>query len=312
VNSSVLSKVFSLPWIFLFLLVAPAHGQSELNLKGAVDTRVHASPDSVARAIDADDLARLCKKIGMRGVVFVNHWESTAALAYLLRKEVPGIEIFGGVEMDRSVGGINLEAVKRMVLMKGGWGKVVWLPTFDAVTFTNWVKKDGQGRPYSTTLVPESENGHLLSSVLELIDFIAQHRELLLETGHNSAEEALMVVHEAHRRGVAHVVVTGAMDPVVNMTIAQMQEAAGEGAYLEFAYSNAFGPTPERTMKEYAEAIRKVGPKYCILSTNFVDFPSHPQALLDFMVALHQEGISVDDINLMAKTNTALALGLAP
>jgi hypothetical protein len=43
-----------------------------------------------------------------------------------------------------------------------------------------------------------------------------------------------------------------------------------------------------------------------------VDFPSHPQALLDYMEALHGEGISVADINLMAKTNPALALGLRP
>jgi hypothetical protein len=35
----------------------------------------------------------------------------------------------------------------------------------------------------------------------------------------------------------------------------------------------------------------------------------HPQALLDFTTALHKEGISLADINLMAKTNPALALG---
>jgi len=109
-----------------------------------------------------------------------------------------------------------------------------------------------------------------------------------------------------------HIVVTGAMDPVANLTIPQMQQVAGEGAYLEFAYSNAFGKNPEHTMSEFADAIRKVGPQSCILSTNFVDFPSHPQALLDYMEALHGEGISVADINLMAKTNPALALGLKP
>jgi len=38
----------------------------------------------------------------------------------------------------------------------------------------------------------------------------------------------------------------------------------------------------------------------------------HPEALLDFMEALHKEGISVVDINLMAKTNPALALGFEP
>jgi hypothetical protein len=296
----------------LFMLAMPAHGQSELNLNGAIDMRVHASPDDAKRAIDADDLARLAKKNGMRGLVLTNHWESTAALAYMVRKEVSGIEIFGGVEMDQSVGGINLEAVKRMTMMKGGWGRVVWLPTFDSPTFTNWVKRSGSGLPYSTTLVPISEGGHLLPSVLELLDFVAQHHELLLETGHNSAEEALMVVHEARQRGVAHIVVTGAMDPVANLTIPQMQQVAREGAYLEFAYSNAFGKNPEHTMSEFADAIRKVGPQSCILSTNFVDFPSHPQALLDYMEALHGEGISVADINLMAKTNPALALGLKP
>ncbi|MGD0965817.1 MAG: DUF6282 family protein [Candidatus Acidiferrales bacterium] len=307
-----LIQQMSRAWICLFLLAVPAYGQSDLDLKGAIDTRVHSSPDNVARSIDADDLAQLAKRNGMRGLVLTNHWESTAALAYMVRKQVPGIEIFGGIEMDQSVGGINVEAVKRMTLMKGGWGKVVWLPTFDSETFANWVKKDGKGLPYSTTTVPISRDGHLLPSVLELIDFVAQHHELLLETGHNSAQEALMVVHEAHQRGVTHIIVTGAMDPVVDMKIPQMQQAAHDGAYIEFAYSNAFGAKPEHTMSEFADAIGQVGPKFCILSTNFVDFPLHPQALLDFMEALHKEGISVADINLMAKNNPALALGLKP
>src|SRR5450432_1413597 len=155
---------WSASWISIciFLAVAaPAHGQPKLNLKGAIDFRAHASPDSMDRSIDADDLAKLAKASGMRGLVLKNHWESTAALAYLLRKQFPGLEVFGGVVLDRSVGGINLEAVKRMAMMKGGFGRVVWLPTFDAVAFTSWVKKDGKGKPYSTTLVPISRNGRL-------------------------------------------------------------------------------------------------------------------------------------------------------
>jgi hypothetical protein len=69
-------------------------------------------------------------------------------------------------------------------------------------------------------------------------------------------------------------------------------------------------------MSEFVDAIRKVGPKSCILATNFGSIrnksPLHPQALLNFMEALHKEGISVTDVNLMAKTNPALALGLTP
>ncbi|MGD0966342.1 MAG: DUF6282 family protein [Candidatus Acidiferrales bacterium] len=293
-----------------FLLMVPAHGQSEINLTGAIDTRVHSSPDSAARSIDADDLARIARDRNMRGLVLKDHFESTAALAYMVRKEVPGIEVFGGIVLNRSVGGINLDAVKRMILIKGGWGRVVWLPTTDSESFVKKLHLPGASLP-----VPVSQDGHLLSSVLELIDFIAQHHELVLETGHVSAEEGLMVVREAHRRGVKHTVVTGAMDMVVDMTVPQMQQAAREGAYIEFAYSNAFGLEQQHTMKEFADAIRAIGPKSCILATNFGSdnlFPLHPQALLDFMEALHKEGISVDDINLMVKSNPAMLLGLAP
>src|ERR1700693_1565761 len=128
--SCILVKRLGWAWIGLFLLAVSAHGQSELNLKGAIDFHAHSSPDSVPRSIDADDLARLAKQNGMRGLVLKNHHESTAALAYMVRKEVPGIEIFGGITQDLSVGGINVEAVRQMTLMKGGWGRVVWMPTF--------------------------------------------------------------------------------------------------------------------------------------------------------------------------------------
>src|SRR5215469_4264404 len=115
---------------------------SELNLNGAIDFHVHQGPDSVDRVIDADDLARLAKKMGMRGMVMKNHWEGTAGLVYIVRKEVPGIELFGGITQDLAVGGINLEAVKHMAAMEGG---------------RNDVKYGQRAGPF----VRVSENGHL-------------------------------------------------------------------------------------------------------------------------------------------------------
>lgn len=296
-------------WICLFFLAVPAHGQ-DIDLKGAIDFHVHSSPDGTPRSIDADDLATLAKESGMRGLVLKNHHESTAALAYMVRKEVPGIEIFGGITMDLSNGGINVEAVKQMTLMKGGWGRVVWMPTNDA---ENSVKKGNGKGPF----VPVSKDGHLLPNVLELIDFIAQHHELVLETGHLSAEEGLMVIHEAHRRGVTHIVVTHANNLTIDMSIAQMRQAASEGAFLELDAIGAVVVPSQRSIEDYASVIRQVGAKYCILATDFGSIqkpplPMHPQGLLDFMNALHKQAISVADIDLMAKTNPALALGLAP
>ena len=190
---------------------------------------------------------------------------------------------------------------------------MVWLPTFDA---ENAVKSANGTGPF----VRVSEDGHLLPSVLELIDFIAQHHDLVLETGHVSAEEGDLVVHEAHQRGVTHIVVTHAMAAPIRMTIPQMQAAARDGAFIEFVYGATLGTNPVVSISEYANAIRAVGAKSCIVATDFgavqkppePQRPLEPQGLLDFMTALHKEGISVADINLMTKTNPALALGLQP
>jgi hypothetical protein len=296
----------------LMLLAAPAAAQtdSELSLKGAIDFHVHQAPDSVARSIDADDVARMGKAMGMRGMVMKNHWEPTASLAYMVRKMVPGIEIFGGVTQDLAVGGINPEAVKHMAAITGGYGRVVWLPTFDNDT----PDKRAKGIPY----VQVSEGGKLLPRVLKLLDFVATQPQLILESGHVNPEEGLMMVHEAHARGIKRIVITHAM--VMHWTVPQMQEAARDGAYLEFVYHATLGAKPELTIADYAAAMKAVGPQHCIMATDLGDvhtpppppYPLEPQGFLDFMVAMHQAGLSVADINLMSKTNPALALGLPP
>jgi Family of unknown function (DUF6282) len=295
-------------WIaLLFALVAlPARAQSDLN--GVIDIHVHSAPDSIPRSIDAIDLAKLAKQRGMRGLVLKNHYESTAALAYVVRKEVPGIEIFGGIDLNRSVGGINPAAIERMVLMSGGWGKVVWMPTFDN---ENQVKVSKESRPF----VSISKNGRLLPEVEEVISLAAKY-QLTLETGHSSAQDGLLIVHEARRQGVQHVVVTHAMASPILMSIPQMQEAARDGAYIEFVYGATLpadnGANSAIPMSEYAKAIRAIGPQSCILSSDLGQpkRPLHPDGLAMFFAALRKEGISQKDIDQMSKANPAHALGL--
>src|SRR5665213_3140 len=243
----------------LALLAMPAAAQDNaISLKGAIDIHVHQGPDSAPRAIDADDVARQAKAAGMRAVVLKNHWEDTASLAYMVRKIVPGIEVFGGITQDLAVGGINIEAVKHMADMKGGYGRIVWLPTFDA---QNQVKDKGPE-------VKVSENGKLLPSVLALLDYVATRKQLALETGHVSAEEALMVIKEARARGIQHVVATHGMAGPTNLSVAQAQEAARMGAYIEFVYGAILEKGSTLTIEKYAEWIKAVGPAHCILSSD--------------------------------------------
>src|SRR5262249_14725467 len=141
-------------------------GQSRL--QGVIDLHAHCAPDSVPRAIDAVDLAKLAKQSGMRGFVLKNHSEPTAALAFLVRREVPGVEVFGGIVLNRSVGGINPVAVEKMARVEGGWGKMVWLPTADA---ENQVRSSKESRPF----VSVARDGKLLPEVSEVLTLAAKY-----------------------------------------------------------------------------------------------------------------------------------------
>ncbi len=284
------------------LTAAVALGQARLD--GVIDIHAHSSPDSTARSIDAIDLAKLAKARGMRGLVLKNHYESTAALAYIVRKEVPGIEIFGGIDLNRSVGGVNPAAVERMIMMAGGYGKVVWFPTFDSENAARYEKAN---RPF----VSVSKNGQLLPEVRDVIALIAKS-QLTMETGHSSAEEGLMLVKEAKRQGVRHVVVTHAIAPPIRMSIPQMQEAVRDGAMIEFVYGNLIGAKPSSTAADFARVIRAVGPANCILSSDLgqPNNPVHPDGLAAYFEVLRKAGLTQAEIDLMSKTNPAKALGL--
>jgi hypothetical protein len=288
--------------LFLAILtLLPAAAQT---LTGVIDIHVHADPDSLPRSIDALTLARMAKQRGMRGMVFKNHYEPTASLAWIVRREVPGFEAFGGIDLNRSVGGVNAAAVERMTMMKGGWGRVVWLPTFDA---ENQVRDSHENRPF----VSVTRNGKLLPEVIQVMQVVAQHH-LTLETGHSSATEGLLIIKEARRMGIDHIVVTHAMLPPVRMSVPQMKEAAAMGAYIEFVYNGLIGANKAYTIEQCADAIRAVGPEHCILASDLgqAGNPLHPDGLLAFFRALREHGFSDREIARMSQVNPARALGV--
>jgi len=162
------------------------------------------------------------------------------------------------------------------------------------------VRDSKENRPF----VSVAKNGELLPEVKAVINVVKQHN-LLLETGHSSPEEGLMIVREARKQGVEHVVVTHALTPPVRMSIAQIKEAAGMGALIELVYGRM-------NAAEYAKAIREIGPEHFILSTDLgqPNGPLHPDGMVLYFAALKKEGFTDAEIDLMAKTNPAKALGL--
>jgi hypothetical protein len=273
-------------------------------LDGAIDVHVHSYPDDRPRSIDAIEVAKLAQARTLRAIVLKNHYDSTAGLAYLVRQVVPGIEVFGGVALNLPLGGVNAAAVEHMAAVSGGWGRVVWMPTFDA---ENQVRTSKESRPF----VPVTQSGELLPAVRDVIAVIAK-RDLVLATGHSAPQETLLVLREAKRQGVRRMIVTHAMNTPVSMTVAEMQEAASLGALIEFVGGSLTSADAETRMNRYADAIRQIGPEFCVLSSDLGQQGNAlpPDGFGDFLVSLRRRGFTSEEVDRMAKQNPARLLGL--
>src|SRR5881398_2737108 len=98
-------------------------------IQGAYDLQVHVAPDVIERRTDDIDLAKDFLSHGLKGFVLKSHYIPTAERAKVVSRAVPGIEAYGAITLNHSVGGLNPVAVE--IAGRSG-NKIVWMPTVDA------------------------------------------------------------------------------------------------------------------------------------------------------------------------------------
>jgi len=91
-----------------------------LDLTGFVDPHVHTAPDLVPRLLDDVSSVREAFKVGMIGILIKNHTTLTADRAALAAKLVPGIRVWGGLVLNRSVGGVQSGCSRGRIGVRGG------------------------------------------------------------------------------------------------------------------------------------------------------------------------------------------------
>lgn len=271
-------------------------------LEGMIDVHMHSAPDSMARSLDALETARNAKAAGMRAIVLKNHYTQTAGTAYLASQVVTGIEIYGGIALNRAVGGLNTVAIDHMVKTTGNLGRIVWMPTYDSEHY----HLTGTPNP---GFVAISSNGQLLPEALAVLKTVSAN-DLALATGHSSPAESLMLIEAARAAGIDRIIVTHPALPQVGMTLAQEQRAADLGAFLE--YCIGFALNSEAVFNQFIEQIRQLGPEHVILSTDLgqPNNPSHADGLRMFVEKALAAGITQAQLDVMLKTNPARLLGL--
>jgi hypothetical protein len=285
-------------------LSAQSLSQADRDLKGAIDLHIYTEPDSIARSIDALEAAKLARERGMRAIALKHHYDQTAGLAYLARKLYPGIEVFGGVDMDLTVGGLNPRAVEYMTQVTGGYGRFVFMPTNDAEA---QVKYSKQTRPF----VRVSENGELVAEARAVIAMVAKH-DLILGSGNISAEETLLVFREGQKQGIKRMIATHGMAAPTFLTIEQAKEAARLGAFIEIVGGNLAGKDAQTKIDRFAEQIRAVGPASIIMASDLGQQGNAPppDGFAVFIDAMRKKGFGDHELDLMTRRNPATLLGL--
>ena len=296
-----MNTVFPTFIYFITLFIWLASGQAQdVNLAGVIDMHVHAGPDSRPRAMNDLEAARRARDAGLRAIVLKNHFTMTADRAALAIEQVEGLEIFGGIALNRAVGGINPEAVRQSVAFDGGRGKVVWLPTFDAEFY---VKRAGTGATYVSVM----KNGNPVAELVEVFQIVAENN-LILAMGHSAPEEVLVLIPMAQKQGVRQILVTHVFGQ--DATNLQMQQMADAGAMMELDWLAAY--TNPELLKDYVEVIQSIGAEHFIISSDFgqAGNPDHATGMRQFIKALIEAGINQAQIQMMARNNPATLLGL--
>ena len=245
---------------------------------GLIDFHVHTAPDVFGRALTDDEEAALSKDRGMEAVVLKSHTALAADRAWIARRRVPGMKIFGGITLNGAAGGIT-----RL--------------------------KDA---PSGIKVV--GDDGKVLPAVREVLKECGAQK-LVVETGHSSGEEALAIIEAARDAGCDRIVVTHAEFEVIGMTVDQMKKAASMGAKMEIATLGALsGPqahlafmrnSKNISFKESADHIKQVGAAHFIISTDLGQTanPSQPDGLAWLVGGLTSQGITKEQIQTMGREN---------
>src|SRR5688572_7177341 len=283
---------------------------------GVIDMHVHSHPDVFGRNMDDIDVAQLAKARGMRGILLKNHISETGSRAALAMKAVPGIEVWGGIVLNKAVGGINPDAVEWMHRVYGGRGKVVWLPTFES---DKHVKTFGKPDAKGLVVAP----GGKVTPEMEAVLKIVARENLLLATGHVHPDEVIAVVRRARELGVKNMLVTHGLTNVPGLTMAQAKQVTDMGAVIEVCFLQFLaGPNAplaflthwtQINAKHVAQAVKEIGAKSLVVSSDLGQSGNmtHPDGIEAAIAAMKREGISDGDIDLMVRKNPARLLGLS-
>ena len=263
---------------------------SEL-LAGSYDLHVHAGPDTKERRMDVLETARSAYEAEMGGIVLKSTEYPTGPISYVLNKMYPGLEVFGSISLDKSIGGINPDAVEVATQLGA---KVVWMQNCNEAKHKEKVNRQ------SPSLIFD-ESGRLTNEVTEILEIISD-KNLLLGSGQLPTEETILLFEKAKEIGVRRMV---ASYPCIKSSIDELNKIISLGAYLEYPFLACMPSIGTTTPEKMKEEIKTFGAGHCIITTDFGQSINPPPAEGLRMAIGHLlvAGLGIDEIEALVKTN---------
>jgi sugar phosphate isomerase/epimerase len=280
-------------------------------MRGVCDMHVHTNPDLRLRAYDDFELAEAGIRVGARAIVIKSHLGFTVNRAAMANEFVrrmygddTGFTMYGGVVMNKVIGGVNPEAVEKGLKLGA---KVIWLPTQSA---KQHLLKMGKDPADGIELVRDGKVVPELKDVFSLI----RDYDVTLGTAHVSPEEAFVVVEAARDAGVKKIVVTHPEWWIVGMSVEdQVRMVRDYDVILERCYAqNMGGGTYKSNLPDNLDIIREVGYKNVMVDTDGgqTENPHWELALEEYMQYLSDHGITDDELYYMTRTIPYRLLGI--
>lgn len=285
-------------------------------LEGAIDCHVHSCPHLNGRSLNVFDSVRQAAAAGMRAIGLMDNFMNSSGYAALAADELSdlGIEVFGGLIMQPTAGGVTYEAARNAVdygYGRGTGARFLSLPTHHTRAVA---EREGRSEAYLETTFSVPRNGKVPDPVPAIMELCAQY-DIVFDCGHVAGHEAIALVREAKRRGVTRLRThAGGYDED------EIREITGEGAYAEFSFfvlthATQVGLThvdqekhkaPGRTIQDYTPRIRAAGERAIVSGDAGVFLlPPPVEAFREYMLLLESEGFSEAEIRRMNTTNPA-------
>ena len=296
-------------------------------VKGAIDVHTHAGqPSCDERPFTDIFVAQQAAAAGMEALIFKSHYESTVARAFYVNQLVPNIRLFGGIALNRYIGGLNPAAVDAAL---AAGGKEVWMPGIDSAAHAAIFGSTGsyevggkvvgprqrlsEKQKAATGGIRVTENGKLKPEAVEIVRLVAKY-DAFFTSGHLYKEEIFELARLAQKES-AKLLIDHPFFEAPGFTyeeVDQLKELAKLGAYIGFFAAQLFPCDLATNIRGDKKCIEALGPEHCVMAsdTGSAPYPIPNEALRTYAQNLFDIGMPLEHLEIMMVRNPRKLLSL--